>query len=343
MNLNLDWKKIINEIFLNETDLRISLLNYVDHCEVNKIPVIINLKHLSSLTGINYNITKRIINSGHNFYYKFSIPKKNGGKRDITAPYPSVVQMQKWIVCNILSRYKMHDSATAYIRERSIIDHVQPHATNQSILVLDLENFFPSISESMIKDIFMQIGYPDHISYFLSRICTINNELPQGAPSSPMLSNFIGFKIDLTLTDYCKQHELCYTRYADDICISGNNNVMKHKLPLIDLIESSGFRINEKKTRTINGFGKKKIVTGISISSGKLRLPRNMKRNWRFEIYHIVTKGLENHMKVNNILDPIYLNRCIGKLMYWKNIEPNNEFVKNSLIELLKIKASTTD
>ncbi|MEQ9439063.1 MAG: hypothetical protein RIG62_08435 [Cyclobacteriaceae bacterium] len=115
---------------------------------------------------------------------------------------------------------------------------------------------------------------------------------------------------------------------------------MNHKANIVQIIEASGFIINENKTRMIDGFGKKKIVTGISIGSGQLRLPRKKKRKWRLEIYHIITKGIENHMKVNGISDPIYLYRCIGKLLYWKNIEPDNQFVQNSLKKLLEIKAS---
>ncbi|MEQ9441727.1 MAG: reverse transcriptase domain-containing protein [Cyclobacteriaceae bacterium] len=211
MNAEINWKAEIEDARLDQ-EIKAALQVYVEYCEQSELPIIFNLRHLSVLTGLDHILLKKIINSTHSFYYDFSIPKKSGGKRKISAPYPTIAHLQRWISHNILSRFQIHNAATAYIKQRSIIDHVQPHANNYSILVLDLKDFFPSITLMKIKNLFEEIGYPDHISFFLSKICTLKDVLPQGAPSSPPLSNLIGYRIDFKLQEYCTKHRLNYTR-----------------------------------------------------------------------------------------------------------------------------------
>ena len=276
-----------------------------------------------------------MINNPQSFYYKFSIPKKSGGKREICAPYPILLMAQHWINEHLLSRQPIHPAATGFIKGKSIKDNASAHLNSKNILKLDLENFFPSIPIKRVIAIFLGMGYTPKISYSLASLCCLNGVLPQGAPTSPALCNIIAKRLDYRINGFAQKNCLKYTRYADDIILSGDDVNAKTLSFLRKIIVTEGFTIKEEKTRFFKEYGQR-IVTGLSISSPKITIPKEKRRALRQELHYIKKYGLRNHLEHVNINDVIYGYRISGYLQFWRSIEPDNEFVLQSIAFMQK-------
>jgi len=326
------WDEFISRSIKGEKNQR-ALSLYIEKLIINDAVVILDFNHLAMLLGIKGNILASIIAHTHSFYYNFEIPKRSGGTRSISAPYPVLLNSQRWIYDNILSKVIIHNNAKGFIKQISIADNARVHLNTNYVLKMDIENFFPSIKMNRIMSIFRNLGYTKKISYYLSSICCLNGVLPQGAATSPSLSNIIAKRMDARITGLASHFELNYTRYADDFTLSGK--ILPPKI--IDYIENivnqEGFSINKKKTNLI-GREKQKIITGISISSGELKIPREKKREIRKNIHYVLKNGLIEHQKQINSFDPIYVERLLGYLFFWQSIEPDNEFVRSSIIKI---------
>ncbi|WP_101688595.1 retron St85 family RNA-directed DNA polymerase [Dysgonomonas massiliensis] len=303
---------------------------YVATLLKNNAVVIFDLYHLACLIGIKYHILLKMSHSSKHFYYDFTIKKRNGDDRVISAPFPSLKYTQKWIYQNILAKAPISPHAKGFVPNLSLLNNAEPHLHQNAILQMDIANFFPSISWKRVYNVFKNIGYNNRISAALTNLCCKHNSLPQGAPTSPILSNIILSKLDKRLSKLAEKHSLTYTRYADDITFSGYI-IPNELINIISyIIEDEGFIVNNNKTRIARG-NKKKIVTGISVNSEYLTIPRKKKREIRQAIYYIKTKGLSSHMENINNSDPIYIYRLLGYLNFWKFIEPENSYVIDSI------------
>lgn len=303
---------------------------YVKALLKNDAVVIFDIYHFSSLVGIKPSALLRMCYCPNSFYYNFYLKKKNGDSRPISAPYPSLKCIQRWIYENILAKISVSSSAKGFIPSLSLLDNVRPHLNQNSILQMDISNFFPSIDIDRVLDVFRNIGYATKVSDLLSNLCCQNGVLPQGAPTSPVLSNIILKDLDKRLLKLAEKYHLIYTRYVDDITFSGNHIPYGLDRLVSYIMEEEGFSSNENKTRLIRG-NKKKIVTGISVNNEYLTIPRKKKREIRQIIYHIRTKGLANHMEKTNNIDLIFNYRLLGYLNFWRLVEPENNYVLNSI------------
>lgn len=310
-----------------------ALSDYVRGLILNNTPVIIDFDHLAKLLGVQNEILSKIVFNSSSFYYNFEIPKRNEGFREISAPYPVLLQSQRWIYENILIKQPLHENSKGFIKNVSIVDNAKAHLNQTYLLKMDVENFFPSIKINRIISIFRNLGYTKKISYYLASICCLNNELPQGAATSPTLSNIIAKRLDYRLSGFASKFDLKYTRYADDFTFSGKQLPVRLISYIENIVKEEGFVINQSKTKLLNK-NKQKIVTGISISSDKLTIPKKTKREVRKNIHYVLTKGLFAHQKHIKSNDPIYLERLLGYLYFWYSVEPKNSFVLNSIKEL---------
>ncbi|PLK44359.1 retron St85 family RNA-directed DNA polymerase [Emticicia sp. TH156] len=310
-----------------------SLLKDISIMEQKGSILIINNKHLADLVGISFDGILKIINSSQSFYYSFSIPKKNGGYRVISMPFPSLMKVQRWIYENVLLKHQIHKVAKGFVKELSIKDNASEHLGSKELLKMDIQDFFPSISKKRIISIFKRLGYNNKVSYSLASICCLNQCLPQGAPTSPTLSNIIAYKLDNRIQGLANKFNIIYTRYADDLTFSGDTFPPFFYSTIQRILLEEGFNVNKDKTRLIKE-GRQKIVTGISISSDKMTIPKIKKREIRHAVYFILKRGLFAHQQAIGNYDPIYIDRIIGYLHFWQFVEPENEFVRKSIIEI---------
>lgn len=337
MNIPINiWNDFFDEKGL-PPDLKKAYLRYINRLNYKELPIVFELEHLSKILGIKYNVLVHMVFNPKAYYYSFQIKKRRNGHRDINAPYPLMRYTQFWILNKILPKVSLHNNAFAYRKELSIIDNAQQHLNQAHLLKMDLKDFFPSISRNRIVPIFKHLGYSNQVSFFLASLCCLDEVLPQGACTSPYLSNIVCKRLDKKLEALSFKSNLKYSRYADDLTFSGN---FIHEV-LIDEITSivieERFKVNEEKTLLLRG-NKKKIVTGISVSDSSLKLPKVTRRTLRQEVFYIKKYGLENHLRKKEINDPIYLERLIGKFHFWLQIEPTNEYVLDAVKYLKELK-----
>lgn len=304
-------------------------LTYIRPLVKNRVPVIFDREHLAKLLGRTEHYLAAASFAPHYFYRNFTIPKRTGGKREIRAPYLSLLECQRWINDNILSALIPHASATGYVTGRSIRDHASPHVNADFVLTIDLENFFPTIDFSRVISVFRGLGYSGQVSLSLAKLCCLDNVLPQGAPTSPSLSNIVCKRLDEKLEHISVELGLRYTRYADDMCFSGAE-IKKHNLNEIKkIVNSEGFRVKKTKTHLHAPQSNLKLVTGVNVALGKLSLPKPYKRAISTDLYHIEKHGLRSHLAKRKIRDPNYLQTLLGKVGYWLFIEPDNKHAQH--------------
>lgn len=316
------WRLFFKSKGISEENIS-AYLQYVEHLIKQDMPPIFDFTHLCQLCGVDSSFLAAIINSSSSFYRSFEIPKRNGGKREITAPYPSLKYLQTWIYKNIISKQDVHGCAHGFIPNKSTITNVQVHQGQQCLLKFDLKDFFPSIPINWVIEMFSSFGYTPEVSFYLASICCYEGVLPQGSPASPYVSNIIAKHLDRRLYRLGKKFGFRYSRYADDIAFSGDD-IPASFIPYVsEIITDCGFIVNEKKIRLYKGHSRK-ILTGITLMDEGLRLPREYRRQLEKEFHYIQTYGIIGHMNHCHIRKHNYLESLIGKVGYWLMIEPEN-------------------
>lgn len=216
-----------------------------------------------------------------NRYKKFALLKKSGGIRTISAPQGSLKIMQRKLSQVLYSVYIPKPSVHGFTPEKSIVSNAIAHTKKKFVLNIDLKDFFPSINFGRVRGMFMANPYNlgSEVATVLAQICCYDNQLPQGAPTSPIVSNMICAKLDSQLQRLAKEHRCTYTRYADDITLSTTlpnfpaslafpvleEKKVKLGNLLISIIEANGFKLNEKKIR-LQSRRERQEVTGLTVN-----------------------------------------------------------------------------
>lgn len=299
-------------------------------------PPISGVEHLRQLLGRSEKFIIHAVYGVEKFYRSFKIPKKRGGFRDITAPYPSLLECQRWIYKSILSRIQLDDSVHGFIKGKSIKSNASVHLGASQILKIDLKDFFPSIGFERIIMVFRTAGYSDPVSFVLAKLCSYNGYLPQGAPTSPVLSNIIAMPMDYRLKKASYSLGLSYTRYADDLTFSGDIIPISFIRLVQRIVEDSGFRINQSKTCLYRHSSARKIVTGIVVNGNRLALPKEYRKELRKDLHFIMKYGMNSHMKERKIRRIDYYEHILGKVNFWISIEPENLFAQKARAYLVQ-------
>jgi hypothetical protein len=287
-------------------------------------PIILNSYHLSNLSGIKWNILRNIINDSTKYYHKFNITKKDKiSKREILAPSDELSHVQKYIKNFILENVKINSCSYGFTKNKNIKMNAEQHLYSEVVLNIDLKDFFPSIDSQRVYYIFNKIcKYDKTLSYCLTRIVTYENRLPQGACTSPIISNIVAYKLDYRLFKLAQKNNIKYTRYADDITFSGNSNIITKKLYSLikKIIEEEGFKVNEKKVH-FSSKSFRQEVTGLIINNDKVTVNSKYVKKIEQELYYIKKYGLENHIKYAEIKNGFYLEHLKGKIMFVWSID----------------------
>lgn len=293
----------------------------------------------AALLGVEVNRLEEILNNVSGHYQEFWMRKRSRGYRMISAPDKDLQAIQSTIYSRILSSVTIvHPAAVGFRCGRSVVDNAAPHLGKRYVLKMDIHDFFGSIRSPRVRQTFKKIGYPENVSKVLGALCCLHRHLPQGAPTSPALSNIVGYEMDRKLAALVAEYGLTYTRYADDLTFSGDVFPKEQIIPQVKrIIRDEKFEPNHKKTHFMNQ-SSRKIITGVSVASGvKLTIPKSKKREIRKNVYFILTKGLAEHQRRIGSHDPAYLKRLIGMLCYWRAIEPDNTYASDSIAALKRL------
>lgn len=279
------------------------------------LPVIQTIEDLSELTHISkYTIFQLSKNSNKN-YKSYTIPKKSGKLRTINQPSKKLKGLQSWILINILNKLKVSSSCKGFEKESSIAKNAEPHIGANTVLTIDLKDFFPTVKQKQVFNIFKAIGYNNVIAVILTNICTYEDALPQGSPCSPKLANLSAWQLDVRIQGYVGRRGINYTRYADDLSFSGLSPVkVVQILPMIKkIVEDEEFKINPAKTR-IAGSSRAKIVTGLVLSGETFGIGKRTYKNVRAKIHHLTLAKEQANIKL--------LYQVNGWLAYLKSVDP---------------------
>lgn len=246
-------------------------------------------------------------------YKKFYLPKKSGGKRLISAPLPRLKKAQYWVLQNILEKVPVHAAAHGFLAGKSIVSNAIPHLDKAVVINADVKDFFPSVSFKRVKGLFCKLGYAEKIATLLSLLCTeaVTEEavldgkkyfvhkgervLPQGAPTSPAITNIMCFRLDKRLQGVAQKFSFSYTRYADDITFSG---ALTDKHPSVvvwhikKILQEEGFTMHPEKVRVMQRTGRQE-VTGVVVNK-KLNVSREKLKQFRALLHQLKQNGNGN-------------------------------------------------
>ena len=316
------YQNYIKNLSIREEEKQ-ELIKKVIYEKETKVPFIMNTYHLSNILGIKWKNFKNIISNSDKLYYDFKISKKAGGKRTISMPNKELLIVQKKIQEKILNNITIHDNAYGFVKNRSIIDNAKKHLNKQMILNIDLKDFFPSIHRGRVFYIFKNIcKYDNDTSYCLTKLTTYKNSVPQGAPTSPSISNIVAFMLDVRLSKIADKFNINYTRYADDITFSGKQESINNSLLKIvnEIIEECGFNINKKKTRFASYAGRQE-VTGLIVNNNKISIPIDYIKKIRQELYYVKKYGLKEHREKVGFKNKYYKDHILGKILFVKQVD----------------------
>jgi RNA-directed DNA polymerase len=243
------------------------------------------------------------------FYRRLTIPKRNGDARIIHSPRAPLRAIQNWILQNILSGFTPSKASHGFAAGRSIVTNATYHQKKRVVINVDIEDFFPSIKFCSVRKGFQRIGYPYSVAVDLANLCTSKGVLPQGAPTSPALSNLVCIRLDRRLTGLANSLGHTYSRYADDLTFSSDDGHLPAILPFIrEILADEGFKVAEHKTHVYRESGRQ-LVNGLVVNQA-INIDRREVRRLRAALHRFHTQGadavffkskkptIQNHAKV---------------------------------------------
>lgn len=255
-------------------------------------------------------------------YHEFYIYSQNK-VRTITAPSIYLKDRQRWILRNILEKIEIEHCVHGFVKGKSIKTNAECHLNKKEILCIDIENFFPSIRNNKIIDVFLKLAYSPAVAQRLTEICTYKEVLPQGAPTSPYLANIVFRQIDQKLIKLASENNLIYTRYADDLTFSSDLEIEPFLKTIETIIYDNGFSINPDKTHIMKD-NYREMITGLVVKHD-VRVPASFKKKLRQEIYYCNKFGISQHLQaIGRNTSVNFREYLYGKAYYIKMIEKEN-------------------
>jgi RNA-directed DNA polymerase len=227
-----------------------------------------------------------------------------------STPKPELAKAQQWILENVLSKVPVEAQAHGFVPQRSIVTNATPHVGRGVVINLDLKDFFPTITFGRVKGLFKQLGYSEHVATVLGLLTTEPprvaveidgkvlhvalgaRQLPQGACTSPAITNVLCWRLDRRLQGLAEKQQLSYTRYADDLTFSGDDETRIARLlkSIRGVISAEGFVENPKKTHVMRR-ARQQEVTGVVVND-KLAVSREDVRALRATLHNVEKHGL---------------------------------------------------
>jgi RNA-directed DNA polymerase len=239
-------------------------------------------------------------------------PKKSGGERIISAPRAKLKRAQHFVLKHVLAQFPLSPVAHGFAPGRSIVSNASPHVGAAVVINVDLKDFFPSISYRRVKGLYRTIGYSEEVATVLALLCTEADtvhsvldgvtyyvaqgprKLPQGAPTSPAISNALCRRLDARLVGWAAKNGFVFTRYADDLtlsCQSRDADVGSALAVIRRLATAEGFTVHPDKIRVVRA-ARRQEVTGVVVNH-KPSVPRDQLRRFRAFLYHVGKDGAQ--------------------------------------------------
>ena len=280
---------------------------------------VLTLGELAFRTGAPAKYLREIVDRRSDPYNDIVRPKRDGSTRPISSPEPVLMDVHRWVLANMLVAVPVHQCSWAYQAGRSIAGCAKEHLGARWLIKADIHDFFCSIRESRVFDVFDGLGYPRLLSFGLSRLCTRTRlpsprgwrqggrpylrmprgVLPQGAPTSGALANAVMHPIDAELLTLARRHQLTYTRYSDDLIFSSTGAFSRGRAAgVVELVNQTlsghSLELHRRKSRIATP-GSRKVVLGLLLHGDRVLLPARFKDRLRTHLRGVARFGLVEH------------------------------------------------
>ncbi|MCQ1835159.1 reverse transcriptase family protein [Neorhizobium galegae] len=317
-------------------------------------PALLTLNHLAKRTNVPYLELRPLVRGQKpDAYHHFYIRKKSGGHRRISVPEPTLMRIQQWIATHILNIAPVHQASYAFSPGSSIYKCAYQHRKARWLIKMDVTGFFGSISEIQVYRVFRSFGYQPLIAFELARLTTYApisspryllkewqarthsspiddyhraniGYLPQGAPTSPMLSNLVMRSVDERIAKIAEKYGLRYTRYSDDITFSTTAEFDRKRArdvirSVTKMLTRVGLHVNAGKTVVVPPGGRK-VVLGLLVDGPEPKLSRDFRSNLRQHIFFLESLGPMEHAKARGFETISGMYRHIRGLIDFANM-----------------------
>ena len=298
-------------------------------------------RELSSLEqdlGISARTLYALSNSLGRHYHTVRLPKKSGGFRTLSVPDEALKSVQRRIADALLVHMPVSSYARAYRFGSSTLGNAGPHVGKPVVLKLDILHFFDSVRYAAVKErVFPAEIYGEPIRILLTMLCYHKDVLPQGAPSSPAITNILLYSFDEEVGTWCRDRGIAYTRYCDDMTFSGDFDPTEVIVFVRQKLKVLGFLLNKQKTR-VHKQGRQQTVTGIVVNE-KLSIPADYRRRLRQELYYCRKFGIREHLLKTgqDISEETCRMHLLGKVNYVLQTAPTDQTfldARNWLLQL---------
>jgi RNA-directed DNA polymerase len=329
--------------------------------ERSGVPILLNVRDVRELLGIRspqqlgYLLLASDAKGGP--YKRFTVAKRQGGERVICAPGRALRYVQRNILDKILSAVTPHAAAHGFVNGRSTVTNASPHCGAELVLKFDLEDFFPTIHGYRVLGMFGRLGYEidngrfstdddaTHVAPVLARLCCYTDQprasgigvMPQGAPTSPAISNLVCRGLDARLHGLAERMGGAYTRYADDLTFSFGEatlDVGRFRWWVDQVCHQEGFYVNESKFRVLRR-GQRQSITGIVVNDG-IHLPRRLRRQLRAIVHNCRKYGVASQARGRDN----FLDWLSGQAAYLHMVEP--EAGEELLADIAELRRGST-
>jgi RNA-directed DNA polymerase len=257
---------------------------------MSSLPFKNQFKHLAYILKINPKDLTEVLDNVDSFYYEYYEEKKekltgvvktykNGTpkKRTISPSLKKLKALQDSIKKNILDKLIIPNHIQGGVKGKSNITNAKCHQGKKFKFATDLMDFYPSVTNGIVHKTFLQLGYLKHQAHWLTRLTTFKYGLPQGTSTSPALANVCFGEVDNLLLEVCKQNEITYTRYVDDLTFSSSRDFRGLIDSLLKIITEKGYKISYRKTN----YKADQSITGIDVHNNYIDVPNRIKEKVR--------------------------------------------------------------
>lgn len=240
----------------------------------------LSVVHLATAIGVSPNLLTTMGNRPGKHYRRFEIGKRSGGKREIRSPRVFLKTVQYWLNDYVLHELVPDEVCHSFRKGHSIVSNAQGHVDKKYVANIDIVDYFGSVKPDQLTRV-LESKFGKSLANWVSKLCTVDESLPQGAPTSPLLSNYYLRSFDQTMSAFCQKENVTFTRYADDITISGGDKDVIRRVidAATEELKKKNLVVNDKKTRIASQSGQQ-VVTGVVVNK-HAQPPRKLRKKVR--------------------------------------------------------------
>ena len=283
--------------------------------------VISNRQGLAALLGCEADFIAAVALEPKRYYTEFAIPKRNGELRPIKPPCKALRIVQRSLLGRVYQRVRIPPWMHGGVPKKSILTHARAHVGKTMVFTLDVRKFFPSTSAGHIAPVLAALGFVEEAAEDVISLVMLENSLPQGAPTSSMLANLAFAPSDTLFFEFCHRHGLFYSRYVDDIAISGDRDFASLKGTFIGFIRASGYDVAGDEKVNPMPRGSRQVVTGLVVNE-KLRPTSTYIGDLKHEIRLCLERGAYEVALSEGTTIAGLKNRLTGQACHVQSVDP---------------------